>query len=50
MLITVKDYILCYSPAYALGIATGLLLAIALRQRPSKTSMWRRRNVGKRFY
>ena len=50
MLITVKDYLLCYSPAYALGVATGLLLAIALRHRPSKTAMWRRKNVGKRVY
>ena len=50
MLITVKDYLLCYSPSYALGVATGLLLAIALRHRPSKTATWRRRNVGKRVY
>jgi hypothetical protein len=42
MLITVKDYMLCYSPAFALGVATGLLLAIALRHRPSKTAMWRK--------
>jgi hypothetical protein len=50
MLITVKDYLLCYSTAYAVGVATGLLLAIALRHRPSKTATWRRRNVGKRVY
>jgi len=46
MLVTLKDYILCYSPAYLLGCANGLILAIALRQRPSKTSMWRK-NHGK---
>jgi len=50
MLITVKDYLLCYSPAYALGVATGLLLAIALRHRPSKTAMWRKRHERKRVY
>jgi len=27
MLITLKDYILCYSPAFTLGVATGLLIA-----------------------
>ena len=47
MLITVKDYILCYSPAYALGIATGLLIAMALRHRPSRSAMWRRKNLKK---
>jgi hypothetical protein len=41
MLLTLKDYILCYSPAYALGVATGLLLAVALRTTPNKTTQWR---------
>lgn len=30
MLATFKDYILCYSPAYFIGVANGLLLAWAL--------------------
>jgi hypothetical protein len=34
---------LCYSPAYLLGAANGLLLAMALR--PSKIVIWRRNNV-----
>jgi hypothetical protein len=50
MLITVKDYLLCYSPAYALGVATGLLLAIALQHKPSKTARWRRSRDSQRVY
>ena len=44
MLITLKDYILCYSPAYLLGCANGLLLAVALRTTPNKTAQWRKSN------
>jgi len=29
-MMTIKDYILCYSPAYFIGVANGLLLAWAL--------------------
>jgi len=42
MLVTLKDYILCYSPAYLLGVATGLLLAVTLRTTPNKTTLWRK--------
>ena len=45
MLLTLNDYLLCYSPAYALGVATGLLLAMGLRHRPSKSAMWRRHHA-----
>jgi hypothetical protein len=45
MLITLKDYILCYSPAYMIGVANGLLLAIALRKTPNKTAEWRRNHA-----
>jgi hypothetical protein len=45
-MMTIKDYILCYSPAYLFGVAHGLILAIVLRHVPDKTTQWRR-NHGK---
>ena len=42
MLVTIKDYILCYSPAYALGMAHGIILAMIMRPNRNKTTQWRK--------
>ena len=44
MVTTLKDYVLCYSPAFLLGVSAGLLLAVALRTTPNKTAQWRKSN------
>jgi hypothetical protein len=42
MLVTIKDYILCYSPAYAIGLAHGLVIAILMRPNKNKVTQWRK--------
>jgi hypothetical protein len=46
MLVTIKDYILCYSPAYAIGLAHGLIIALLMRSNRNKVTQWRK-NHGK---
>lgn len=42
MLVTIKDYILCYSPAYAIGLAHGLVITILMRPNKNKVTQWRK--------
>ena len=47
MITTILEYVACYSSAFLLGLTAGFALAIATRHKPSRTSMWRRKHVGK---
>ena len=48
MLNLIVEYILCYSSAFLLGLATGICMMIVVKHKPSPLAIRRRKRDGKR--